>query len=57
MNWLDFILGLALGVLLPPGCWFVTVMVIEFRKASAARAESRKFARFEQALTRDWETR
>lgn len=57
MNWLDFTLGLVLGIFLPPAAWFSLAFITEWRKASAARAEERRFARFEDALTRDWESR
>lgn len=57
MNWLDFTLGLVLGLLVPPTAWFFTVMVIEFRRAAAARAEERERARFSEAMSRKWETR
>ena len=57
MNWLDFTLGLVLGLLVPPTAWFFTVMVIEFRRAAAARAEERDRARFSEAMSRKWETR
>lgn len=57
MNWLDFTLGLMLGVFLPPAVWFFTVAAIEYRRASVSRAEERERARFTQAMQRNWETR
>ena len=57
MNWLDFTLGLLLGVFIPPSAWFLTVMSIEFRRAYAARAEERERAKFTAAMQRNWETR
>ena len=57
MNWLDFTLGLLLGLFIPPSVWFCTVMAIEFRRAAAARAEERERAKFSEAMSRKWETR
>ena len=57
MNWLDFTLGLLLGLFIPPSAWFLTVMSIEFRRAYAARAEERERAKFTAAMQRNWETR
>lgn len=57
MNWLDFTLGLLLGLFIPPSAWFITVMAMEFRRASAARAEERERAKFSAAMQRKWETR
>lgn len=57
MNWLDFTLGLLLGVFIPPSAWFFTVLVLEYRKAMAARAEERQRARFDEAMRKQWETR
>ena len=57
MNWLDFTLGLLLGLFIPPSAWFITVMAIEFRRASTARAEERERAKVSAAMQRQWETR
>lgn len=57
MNWLDFTLGLILGVFIPPSVWFLTAMTVEFRRASAMRSEERERARFTDAMQKKWETR
>ena len=57
MNWLDFTLGLLLGLFIPPAVWFIAVMAIELRRASTARAEERERAKFSAAMQRKWETR
>ena len=57
MNWLDFTLGLLLGLFIPPSVWFCTVMAVEFRRASAVRREEQQRARFADAMQRKWETR
>jgi len=57
MNWLDFTVGLVIGVCIPPTSWFFTVMALEFRRQSRARAEEQQRARFADAMQRKWETR
>jgi len=57
MNWLDFTLGLLLGLFAAPTAWFFSVLTLEFRRASAARSEERERARFSEAMSRKWETR